>query len=584
MIEINEDSNKRKRIYYYWPLILILLTLIALCSGYYISSEVGNFPDEAAHLGYVLDAAKHGFPDYTNGKIYATNKLNYLSHPALYYVIAGLFDVIASQAHNYSFKIIRLVNLCFSAISIAFIYKSLMLLNIKKNNALFALFILLSLPMFIILSISINNDILMILGCTIFYYSLTLVYFSDDNNNDYLPYMVLGCLLTALTKATGSLSLICILMVFSAFNIKLIKNLILNLKRKEIVIILVALAILLTYYLAIHHIYGKFYPSAQSDPSIWYSKTAPDALRRTYYEQLVSFFEYNYITLVTPYGHRQFFDFTYRRELLSIIIMLFPFSVILTLMKTNKNTRKFIIINSLAFILYLSLYFIKIKQMNYQTGYPGAMQSRYFYGFIPYFIITYALALQCLKNIIINLILRAMVISSVVLSFYPAYISYHPSYYGQESSNINFNELHSGMVFSQNFPARSQTISKVAIFIGTYARVNHGELTLSITSPERNLICSYSVKLDTINDNSWVNFPCRNDSMNKGETYTINVVSNPEDKSAITWWALSSLIENPIYQGTNQGPPDLNPDRVIFGNGRVDGSEVNATFTFKIYK
>ncbi|MDU8421714.1 hypothetical protein RYA60_26055, partial [Pseudomonas syringae] len=122
--------------------LLVFVIFFILCTGYYLNTDLGLFPDENPHLGYVLDVAKHGFPDYISGKSYGSVKLNRLEHPALYYIIAGMIDNIATLLSSPLYKSLRIINFFISSLTLIFIYKSLKSFKVNNESAILSMLVL----------------------------------------------------------------------------------------------------------------------------------------------------------------------------------------------------------------------------------------------------------------------------------------------------------------------------------------------------------------------------------------------------------------------------------------------------------
>lgn len=161
-------------------LILVIFLFYILCFGYYSGTDLGLFPDENQHLGYVIDVTNHGFPDYVRGMSYGTNKLNYLQHPALYYLVAGAVEKLLDLLNISDFKLIRLVNVVISSLTLLTVYFSLKKFISNQFVIFTSLLLIISIPMFVALSSSISNDPLMILGGALIFHALILYYHNSS--------------------------------------------------------------------------------------------------------------------------------------------------------------------------------------------------------------------------------------------------------------------------------------------------------------------------------------------------------------------------------------------------------------------
>lgn len=576
------------RLYHYYPLIFALTTLLLLCVGYNYSTPLGIFPDEGAHLGFVMDVVRQGLPDYSHGLIWNSLKLNYLEHPALYYVFTGEFAKLFLHYHDFSLKFLRFTNYFFSALTIYFCWLALLKLKISKNACLFAFIPLLSIPMFIMLSSSVNNDPLMILGCTLAFYAFVTFYNDPSQLSKFILLLLAGCVITALTKATGALNIICVIFSFIIFDFKKVKYILKNLSGRLWFSIFIALAIVAVYYLSIWYRFGHFYPSPQENPAFWYQKTVPDAPRMGIMQHLIAFYHFNMYTLLDPYGHQNFVDTIWREKLEFTVIAALPLCWVISLFslyKRNRNVFRLMVVYTIAFILFMFFYFIKIRSLHLETGYPGAMQSRYFYGFLPFFIMVYALSFDRIKNLFIKISGGLLLIATMLFSFYPSWAPQFSPWYGQETFNMTYGELTPDRLFEQTFVARSKEVNTIALKIGTYQRKNVGSLSLSLYDSASKLIASNVVDAASIADNSWVQFHFKNIALQPGAGYILRLTSsNTQPGRTVTWWALGAFKEYEQYAGTAEGPGETNGNRYTNGINAVDGKPMKGVFTFRIYR
>lgn len=588
-MNVAEDGKKKlfSSLITHAGLYFIFTLLFLLCIGYNISTRLGLFPDETQHLGFVIDVIKSGFPDYVNGYGFESNKLNYLEHPALYYLLTGYISKVTLFLGDVSYKSFRLVNYFISALTILYIYKSLLVMKVKKISIFFSFFPLLSIPMFIMLSASYNNDPLMIFGCTLVFYSFVLFYENDKNLTYFIRYFLLGCVITALTKATGALTIICVISVFIILQNKKVIQTLRSLKLFDWFCITIASLTVIIYYSFTYYKFGHFFPSAQENPSIWYKLTVPNAPRMGLLEHLVAFYYSNLYTLLDPYGHQKFYDIVIREKFEAFVLVLMPFFWIFSFIKLKSEKNKFVqlfLIFFFGYVIFMIFYFCEIHALNHATGYPGAMQSRYFYGFIPFFIVFFAYAIDCLTNRLIKTLIYSVLTITLILSFYPSYAAFFKAYYGQDTYSTSYGELIKGRVFEQTFTAQSNVLKRIDIFIGTYQRHNSGTLQMDLYSDNKYLANS-KVHINSISDNSWVPFKFDNINLETGKTYALKVkADSSEPGNAVTWWALGEFKEHPEFLGTPYGPQDLKGNRYLEGLSFVDGDKIKGTFTIRIYK
>lgn len=567
-------------------ILLILLIFALLCAGYGISTDFGLFPDENQHMGYVLDVAKNGFPNYVSGTAFGTGKLNNLEHPALYYIITGALEKIAFMFDYSLVGALRIVNFFISVATLIIIYLSLKACKVRESSAFVAILCLISIPMFVLLSSAVNNDPLMILGCAFIFHGVSL-YYNNYQARTILYSILLGGLIVSLTKATGALTTACFLFFFVLIeNTRLVKKYD-ELKRVDIIIVVVCLLSILAYYSAIHSLYGKFFPSPQGDPSVWYQTEHPDAVRYTLKEYIVAFYHSNIATLLTPYGHKPFEDYDLRRVLLGVTLSLFPILsafVIYKHLKDRSGIWRFVLISSISFGLFMLFYFITVHRMNTRTGYPGAMQARYFFGFLPAMVIIYGLAFENIKSNVVRGLLAMLILCTSILSFYPSYYPLINPSYGQITADTTYGELTNAHIFEQTFTARYSNIKKIDLLLGTYARTNTGIITLEIVDNTGNLLGTSDLSLEKIADNAWSTFMFKPFTLQKGHEYKIRLTARQSIAgNAITWYAFKGQAASPKFKGTPYGPTDEIQNRYPFGHAFIDGSMIDANFCFKIY-
>lgn len=568
----------------------IIVFFFILCIGYYLGSDLGLFPDESPHLGYVLDVAKLGFPDYTEGMIYDANKLNRLEHPALYYMLVGGVKKIALIFDMDLYKSLRFVNVIISLLTLVIIYSSLKEFRINTLAIALSLMTLLCIPMFVLLSASINNDPLTFLGCALAFHGLVL-YYNNSSLNKVLIFFIAGGVIVSLTKATGALSIACIIFIFFIVEIKNLKHRLKELSIKNVFFLLTSILLIATYYSITFFKYGSFFPAPQGDPSDWYKAAHPNAHRFTITEQVVAFYQSNLHTLLIPYGYKPFFDLNIREQSLKILLVMFSILTILFTFRNIKNRyaeSRFYLVCVFSFLIFMCFYFITIHRMNLKTGYPGAMQARYFFGFLPAFIIISALNYQKIRLKIIKLGLCSLVFLTSVLSLYPAYQPtvfelLSPSY-GQIWSDTVVGELTEGKVFEQTFKSQYQKLSSIDLYMATYARNNTGLITLDIIDEQRELIGSSNLNSADLRDNSWATFKFHNITLIKGGKYKLRLTAkNSTSGNAVTWYAFSGKYPYPMFAGTPFGPSEKILGRYTDGQGYIDGQPVDLNFTFRIY-
>lgn len=102
---------------------------------------------------------------------------------------------------------------------------------------------------------------------------------------------------------------------------------------------------------------------------------------------------------------------------------------------------------------------------------------------------------------------------------------------GKQIDNIG--PIENGRQVTQVFMAESDSISEINVLVGTYARVNQGEMFVEIWN-ENNCLYKTMVKLQAIKDNEYLRIKLPKVSVKKGETYEIRFISNNLGEDFIT--------------------------------------------------
>lgn len=589
MIIMNKQKNRV-------VLMVVLLSLffLILAIGYSQSYSPGVFPDEFAHMGYVVDVIKHHFPDYNNGLIYSSSKFNYLNHPALYYIIVG---ELASVLHlqDAFVSVGRYVNMLVSVIIIALTCKMLYL----TTRSILATFVggafLLVIPMFVVLGSAVNNDQINILGCTLVIYGLHGLMAADRESKTITSNIFLICLggvIASLSKATGSLAIICLLTSVIIFNFSSVILLIKNIALKQFVFIMVALAIVVFYFAWVYVVYGKFYPAPQSNPAIWFFIEHPNAERMALTDFSDYFFHNNLLSLLLPYGHVQFADSGIRSVILKIILIMtgcMAGYIVLKKLFNNNGLYNLEFSFVMAFALFLILYFLTIRQLHLNTGYVGATQARYFFGFLPVVSLVIAKCTSCLHKKIIKAAVVVLMMAGLVASIYPALVKFSAVQVWKSQLIIeqplfdtNYGFLTKGHYFEQMILAEAKSINGVELMLATFARKNQGNLTLELIDSSGKIIASNTVKMESLADNSYAWFDLHHSDLIKNQKYRLRLTCDEcTPDNAITWWAFKQEYESSVFLFNSFGPAT----RKIYSHGEayVDGANVGGAYSFRLY-
>ncbi|WMY75903.1 hypothetical protein RHD99_08175 [Buttiauxella selenatireducens] len=574
--------------------VFLSLFFLVLAIGYAHSYNPGFFPDEFAHMGYVVDVIKNKFPDYNNGLVFSSNKLNYLNHPALYYVIVGELASLLHLQDMYA-NVGRYVNMIISIIIIILTCRMLY----ATTKSMLATFtggaFLLVIPMFVVLGSAINNDQINVLGCTLVIYGLLGLIEVERKNKSLTSSVIIICIggiVASLSKATGSLVIVCLLVSVALFNFSTFIKIIKKISLKEWLLIILSILIIIFYFACVHAIYDDFYPAPQGNPALWFFIENPNAKRLDFLEFLVNFFKSNLVTITIPYGHVPIIDSETRIVILkSILIMLGGMSSYILAMKLSKNNTFFNLEFSfiIAFAIYITVYVFTIRQLHLNTGYMGAMQARYFFGFLPVCSLVIGKFICYVNSKIFQIIVFMLMVSGLITSIYPALVKFTDLRMLQSTIiieqplyNTSYGYLTKGRGFEQAILAESNSLNGVELMLATYARNNHGALILELLDGSGVIIASDIVKMETIKDNSYTWFDFNNVKLKKNQKYLLRLKCNDCTQSnAITWWAVKKEVESHVFLLTKFGPGA--GDAYSKGEAYVDGAKIGGAFAFRLY-
>jgi hypothetical protein len=576
-------SNSVKMI---WPLITISMIYFSLCIGYFFSYTIANFPDGISHMGYVYDVFLHNYPNYSNGTNFIGEKFNHLNHPPLYYLLAGGVAKIDYFGHHIV-TIVQMVNVAISFFILFIVWKILRELNFSQVGVFCGLLMIMLTPMFLELSVAVNNDPLSILGCAIAFYGIVCCHYDDRKFNHSILFIVVGSGIASLTKGTGALTIVCMVVTYFIFNFKLWWGLSKKITSFQWGVITIFTLAVLIYYLVTYTTYHSLFPAPQGNPADWFAVTHPDASRWNILEHIHYFLLSNYHTYITPYGHGDFVDSENR--VLLIDVFLIVFFILLFTVGFIIRRDKFLLIGFISFVLFMVLYFYTIRQMHLRTGYPGAMQARYFYGFLPVFSIGVASIYDDLRFKWLRMPFFLFLLLNISLAFIPAWskassILQKNTMIEQVNSNVVFGELVKGRVFSQSFKATKHNLDSISLKLATFARNNMDTVKVEVCSTAGQ--CLFSKEINTLHlvDNGWLQLPVKITNLKVGDEYMIKLTSlTGKIDNAITWWALQQPSEDPHFAHTHFGPTILPVKFYDGGEAIVDGHPVpNVDFAFRL--
>lgn len=230
-------------------------------------------PDELAHASYIADAENSNslIPNYKSGKIIGSEQLNFLSHPPLYYSIQAIFGKVFGISAEYDYKEFRVLSLIMVSIGFLFLLKAAKSLGLSDGFLLIITLGAMSVPNFIYIASSINNDNLVFLGVALMFFSMVKFYSTTASTRSWaIAGLYVSLLIIALGKVNAALFAIVFLIswlflsrgkfFFEFFNNKLWIGLML------------LSFILFGYFVYTYFLYGTFFPA----PKYVYELKSPD--------------------------------------------------------------------------------------------------------------------------------------------------------------------------------------------------------------------------------------------------------------------------------------------------------------------
>lgn len=210
-LAIVKGYEKEKKINYQKILLAITIIGIVLRTVYILYTPITerqhDIEENVGHLAYIETI-------YETGKLPTHNKWQFYHQPLHHIIAAGWLKIneFCGVDLETSEEGIQILTAIYSGMIILITYSILEELNIKNCYKILAILVIAIHPTFIILSGSINNDILLIMLT-----SLVLLYLIKWNKNTSIKNTIILAILTALvalTKISGTIVAIPILYVF----------------------------------------------------------------------------------------------------------------------------------------------------------------------------------------------------------------------------------------------------------------------------------------------------------------------------------------------------------------------------------
>jgi len=227
--------------------------------------------------------------------------------------------------------------------------------------------------------------------------------------------------------------------------------------------------------------------------------------------------------------------------------------------------------------------------MHIKTGYTGAMQARYFFGFLPVCSLVIAKVIAYLSNKVIKAIVALVMVAGLITATYPATVKFldlrmwqSVTIVEQPLFNTSYGYLINGRRFEQSILAETNSLKGVELMLATFGRQNHGPLTLALLDNSGKVIASQVVKMETLQDNAYAWFDLDRVAITKNQQYVLRLTcAECTPDNAITWWALKQEFEAPVFLLNRFGPGA--GDRYPQGEAHVDGIKVGGPYSFRLY-
>ncbi|MBK4576254.1 hypothetical protein, partial [Enterobacter asburiae] len=355
----------------YWSIYALFALYTFLAIGYFLSYAMWHFPDGGAHMGYIYDVIKDNYPNYISGETTLGPKLNYLNHPAMYYLITGeLIRLLHGVSH--AVVLAQMINFLISALTVYITWRSLKVLIASELAVFFGVSMVLLTPMFVELSVAVNNDPLNILGCTIIFYGIVNITTEVPHFSKTTLLVFVGGFIAVMTKGTGGLAAVCMVGVHILANIPLWLKHMKRLAPYQWVIIASLVISALAYYVIQYIHYHTLFPAPQSNPADWFAISNPNRPREELFNYFMTFLNSNFDSFIKPYGHTLFIDSTLRVSMITITIStLFILLPVVLIFKNDGDdvVRMFMIQMFLSLVIFLVFYFFVLYKMHMRTGY-----------------------------------------------------------------------------------------------------------------------------------------------------------------------------------------------------------------------
>ena len=244
-------------------LVIVFLAAQGMVSAF--TTPLGYAPDETPHLSYVRDsmASPTLMPDYAEGQIMGFRSPNYLSHPPLYYSALALVGKVFHLDAKRHYLVFRSLGVLFVSLGLVFMALGGRALRVSPTAIALTLLGCAAVPMFPYIAGSVSNDTLLYLGVALAFYGLALSLQATERHHTHYQWpLLIGLLITFLTKATGMAFLVFLALAYATVSIRRLRPVALLAHAWRPALVFTFLVG--TYYIATYLTYGSLFPRAGS--------------------------------------------------------------------------------------------------------------------------------------------------------------------------------------------------------------------------------------------------------------------------------------------------------------------------------
>ena len=196
---------------------MVLLQALSMA----VRVPLGAPPDEIAHISFIQNVIEAGnfLPDYAATTNIKGREFNALSHPPLFYSLNALLGRLFALSPLEDYIFFRCVNAGFVTVGFVLLMLGALRLKVDEIKLVALTMACLATPMFGYLAGSINNDNLVYLGVSLFFYGVMRSELLESRF-DGISGLALasGLTIVALTKITGSAFLVFFCVFYMLFN------------------------------------------------------------------------------------------------------------------------------------------------------------------------------------------------------------------------------------------------------------------------------------------------------------------------------------------------------------------------------